>query len=77
MIYRVLNEQYKTFINLVHRAQKGDDQTNDQASLSSGFNTLSDMSESLPIDTVALGYEGLMHSEYTISIYMIYNTNKY
>lgn len=40
------------------RAQKGEDRGNDQASLSSGFNTLSDMSESLPLDSMALGYEG-------------------
>ncbi|XP_062586481.1 uncharacterized protein LOC134248071 [Saccostrea cucullata] len=40
------------------RTQKGDDHSADQASMSSGFNTLSDMSESLPLDTVAMGYEG-------------------
>lgn len=40
------------------RAQKGEDRGNDQASLSSGFNTLSDMSETLPLDSMALGYEG-------------------
>lgn len=48
----------KWILTLVYRAQKGEDRGNDQASLSSGFNTLSDMSETLPLDSMALGYEG-------------------
>lgn len=48
----------KWILTLIYRAQKGEDRGNDQASLSSGFNTLSDMSETLPLDSMALGYEG-------------------
>lgn len=53
-----LHLHIKRILTLIDRAQKGEDRGNDQVSLSSGFNTLSDMSESLPLDSMALGYEG-------------------